>query len=110
MAGESIVEAAERRLWEEMGISAELNSIYSFIYHATFDNGLTEHEYDHVLVGNSDALPIINMEEVSEYRYISLENLMAEMEREPQLFSVWLRICFAAVKEQILASKRIKIT
>lgn len=99
--GESIVEAAERRLQEEMGIRTTLKTIYSFIYQATFDNGLTEHEYDHVLVGNCDELPIINREEVSDYRYISLEDLTDEIHTMPDQYSIWLKICFAELKQQL---------
>ncbi len=109
-AGESLLTAAERRLQEEMGMCTPLKAIYSFIYQATFDNGLSEHEFDHVLVGYSDELPHINLEEVSDYRYISLADLSKEIETEPARYSIWLRICFAELKQQLQAMHTSKST
>src|SRR5210317_780679 len=62
--GESNIAAGKRRLMEEMGFTCELKEVTSFIYKAPFDNGLTEHELDHVLVGNYNTDPFINPEEV----------------------------------------------
>lgn len=58
--GELNLEAGTRRLTEEMGFSVPLEELFSFIYKASFDNGLTEHELDHVLLGYFDGLPKIN--------------------------------------------------
>ena len=71
-AGETNQQAGERRLQEEMGLQVPLREVFSFIYKAPFDNGLTEHEYDHVLVGYSDAQPQINPEEVASWKWLSL--------------------------------------
>jgi isopentenyl-diphosphate delta-isomerase len=49
--GESNIDAGVRRLKEEMGFVTQLSETTSFIYRAPFDNGLTEYEYDHILVG-----------------------------------------------------------
>src|SRR5210317_1530346 len=62
--GESNIEAGKRRLQEEMGFVTELEESISFIYKASFDNGLTEHEFDHVLLGKFNGTPIINPQEV----------------------------------------------
>ena len=59
--GETNVQAGMRRLREEMGFTTELKEIISFIYKAPFDNGLTEHEFDHVLIGHYEDSPIINL-------------------------------------------------
>jgi len=63
--GESNIEAGKRRLNEEMGFVTDLSEVISFIYKAPFDNGLTEHEYDHIMVGYYNGLPIINPAEVA---------------------------------------------
>ncbi|MCL4148706.1 UNVERIFIED_CONTAM: hypothetical protein GTU68_060743, partial [Idotea baltica] len=62
--GETNIEAGKRRLQEEMGFSTELKELFSFIYRAPFDNGLTEHELDHVMLGHYENAPNINTEEV----------------------------------------------
>ncbi len=90
---ETVLEAAHRRLEEEMGISAELNQRFSFIYKAELDQGLTEHELDHVVTGNFSGEPILNPEEVGDWRYISKENLLKELENKPEQFTEWFKIC-----------------
>ena len=52
--GETNIEAGKRRLFEEMGFTAKLKELFHFIYKAPFDNGLTEHELDHVMIGYSN--------------------------------------------------------
>ena len=92
--GESNIEAGKRRLQEEMGFSTELNDTISFIYKAPFDNGLTEHEFDHILVGYFNGEPDLNPEEVHAWKWMSLEELKADMEKQPQLYTEWFKIIF----------------
>lgn len=92
--GESNVEAGKRRLQEEMGFSTELKDTISFIYKAPFDNGLTEHEFDHILVGYYNDTPNLNPEEVHAWKWMSLEDLKADMEKQPQLYTEWFKIIF----------------
>jgi len=91
---ESNIEAGKRRLLEEMGFSVELKEVTSFIYKAPFDNGLTEHEFDHVLVGhyNDDAKP--NPEEVGQWKWMSLEAIKADMKVNPDHYTAWFKIIF----------------
>ena len=98
---EPTYEGAARRLREEMGIETELHFVYAFQYHAAFDNGLTEHEYDHVFWGYSDDIPQINPEEVSEYKYLSLENIEADLKQNPAHYTEWFKICFKEAIEKI---------
>jgi isopentenyl-diphosphate delta-isomerase len=90
--GESVTDAGMRRLREEMGIACALSPLFSFIYKAAFDNGLTEHEFDHVLVGrfNGEAKP--NPEEVQATQWMSLEKLKQEINDNPTKFTPWLKI------------------
>ena len=92
--GESNVEAGKRRLWEEMGFSTELKDTVSFIYKAPFDNGLTEHEFDHILVGYYEGEPNLNPEEVNDWKWMALEDLKVDMEQQPQLYTEWFKIIF----------------
>ncbi|WP_010522057.1 isopentenyl-diphosphate Delta-isomerase [Aquimarina agarivorans] len=92
--GETSLEAAERRLQEEMGFVTPLNEKFSFIYKAEFDNGLTEHEYDHVLVGNYEADPLINTEEAAGWKWMDLEGVKIDIEQHPDSYTPWFKIIF----------------
>jgi isopentenyl-diphosphate delta-isomerase len=92
--GESNLEAGHRRLQEEMGMHTDLRELFNFIYKAPFDNGLTEHELDHVLLGYSDTDPVINPEEVATFRWASLEAIAVDMTEQPQQYTEWFKIIF----------------
>ena len=92
---EENIAAGKRRLMEEMGMTAELREVFHFVYKAPFDNGLTEHELDHVMVGFSDDLPEINEDEVMDYAYESLDNIEADIRRHPEKYTEWFKIIFA---------------
>ncbi|WP_439559458.1 isopentenyl-diphosphate Delta-isomerase [Dyadobacter sp.] len=98
---ESANRAASRRLREEMGISADLNFLYTFQYRVQLENGLTENELDHVFWGISDEKPLINTDEVSEYKYMTMNDIKADLSKNPEDYTEWFKICFAAVAEQL---------
>jgi isopentenyl-diphosphate delta-isomerase type 1 len=88
--GENIISAGERRLQEEMGISAQLTSLGWFHYIAHFDNGLTENEIDYVLIGKIDHDNIVlNPAEAQALRWITLPELEKEMKETPEKFTPW---------------------
>jgi isopentenyl-diphosphate delta-isomerase len=97
--GENIANAATRRLDEEMGMRSELTYSFHFTYRAEMGNGIIEHEYDHVFIGISDAVPVPDPNEAADYRYISLDELETELQEHPDNYSKWLNICFGQVKE-----------
>jgi isopentenyl-diphosphate delta-isomerase len=92
--GETNLEAGKRRLQEEMGFTAELKEVFSFIYKAPFDNGLTEHELDYVLVGYFDDNPNINKEEVEDYKWMLLEDVKSDIDKNPSIYTEWFKIIF----------------
>ncbi len=92
--GETNIQAGKRRLQEEMGLNTGLKEVFSFIYKAEFDNGLTEHELDHVLVGFSNENPKINPDEVMNFSWESLENIEADIKSNPQRYTEWFKIIF----------------
>ena len=92
--GESNIEAGKRRLFEEMGFVTELKDVVSFIYKASFDNGLTEHEFDHVLVGTYNENPNINIDEVNNFKWMTLEQVKVDMELNPEIYTEWFKIIF----------------
>ncbi|MCK5123344.1 MAG: isopentenyl-diphosphate Delta-isomerase [Candidatus Pacebacteria bacterium] len=90
--GELLEKEIHKRLQEEMGFDCELKEIGGFIYKAKFDNGLTEHEYDHVFTGKFDGQPKLNPEEADDYKWIGLEELKKEIKKNPEDFTVWFKI------------------
>lgn len=92
--GESNIQAGSRRLMEEMGIQTELKELFSFIYKAPFDNGLTEHELDHVMIGYYNDEPNINKEEAESWKWMSIDAVKDDMKEHPELYTVWFRIIF----------------
>ena len=92
--GESNIAAGKRRLQEEMGFTTDLKDTISFIYKAPFDNGLTEHEYDHILVGYFEGEPELNPEEVASWKWVSLDDLQKDMKKNPHIYTEWFKIIF----------------
>jgi isopentenyl-diphosphate delta-isomerase len=100
--GETNIEAGKRRLFEEMGFSCELEDAFWFIYKATFDNGLTEHELDHVMIGKYNAEPKINPDEVAEYKWMTLEDLKTDMKDHPEKYTAWFKIIFQEYDQRLI--------
>ena len=92
--GESNKEAGTRRLKEEMGFTTSLREVTSFIYKAPFDNGLTEHEFDHVMLGHYESDPTINREEVESWKWMPLETVKEDILTQPELYTAWFKIIF----------------
>jgi len=99
--GETNIEAGKRRLQEEMGFSTDLKEVFSFIYKAPFDNGLTEHELDHVMIGYYDDAPKLNKEEAEAYKWMPLEDVKKDIEENPQLYTAWFKIIFKKSYEKL---------
>lgn len=91
---ETNIEAGKRRLKEEMGFDCELEEKFSFIYKAPFDNGLTEHELDHVMVGYYNENPQINKEEVEGFKWSSLNDIQLDMLEHPEKYTAWFKKIF----------------
>ncbi|MDG1476253.1 MAG: isopentenyl-diphosphate Delta-isomerase [Vicingaceae bacterium] len=92
--GESAMEGATRRLYEEMGMKAKLSHAFSFQYKAHLDHDLIENELDHVFIGYSNELPALNPLEVESYCYVSPELLSMGLEKHKEEYTEWLKICF----------------
>jgi len=91
---EPVSDAASRRLQEEMGFVTPLNKVFDFVYKASFDNGLTEHEFDHVFVGYYDGNIQPDPLEVNEAVYRSMESIQQSLESKDGLFTAWFEIIF----------------
>jgi isopentenyl-diphosphate delta-isomerase len=97
--GEQALDAAKRRLLEEMGIITNIDFAFNFIYKAVLDQGLTEYELDHVFVGTYNGIISPNSIEVSDYLYISIEELTEKMDENATHFTVWFKIAFPRVMQ-----------
>jgi isopentenyl-diphosphate delta-isomerase len=98
---ESVEEAAHRRLQEEMGFDCALQPLFSFVYKAPLEDGLYEHEFDHVLIGQWTGQPVPNPEEVMDWKYISLDTLENEIQVHPEHYTVWFKIALPKVREAL---------
>ena len=92
--GENNIEAGSRRLFEEMGFKTDLKELFHFIYKAPFDNGLTEHELDHVLIGYFNQNPKINTEEVENWKWMKIEDVKIDIKKQPEIYTIWFQIIF----------------
>lgn len=99
--GESIENASRRRLCEEMGFDVDLRKLFDFVYHTKLDEGLIEHEYDHVFVGWFQGLPKPDPHEIAGWQWANLAVLSADIEKYPKHYTYWFRIAFARFVHEV---------
>ena len=92
--GEDILDAANRRLIEEMGIETSLRKVHEFIYKAELDNDLTEYEFDHVFYGVYNEEPIINKDEADDFKWIDMDSLNEDIKTNGDNYTIWFKIAF----------------
>ncbi len=90
--GETLEHATRRKLRQEMGIDIQPEFAYKFVYKVALENNLTEYEYDHVFTGIFDGVPAINRDEVEDWRFISMNDLLTEMNTHPDQFTHWFKL------------------
>jgi isopentenyl-diphosphate delta-isomerase len=95
--GEETLNAAQRRLQEEMGFNTELNKVFDFTYKAPFDNGLTENEFDHVFIGTYEGEIKPSAVEVKDYCYKKMTDIGESLQSHPQKYTAWFHIAFPRV-------------
>jgi len=96
---ESVIDAGKRRLQEEMGFCTSLEPAFSFTYRCEFDNGLIEHEFDHVLIGHSNGPIQPEPREVQDYCYQTMEEIAGNLSTHPHRYTEWFRIAFPKLQE-----------
>ena len=99
--GENTSDAAHRRLREEMGMEAELSFAFTFQYRAAFDNGLTEHEIDHVFIGRINDQPLPNPAEVASYRWLSQPEIEYDIQTRPDAYTAWFKRVYQRAFESV---------
>lgn len=100
--GETTIEAAHRRLQEEMGFDCEIEKAFDFIYKKNLDKGLIEHEFDHVFIGEFEGEVCFNKEEVNAYIYRPVQAVVDEVNQTPEKYTEWFKICLDEVVKRIL--------
>ena len=96
-SGESTLDAAHRRMKEELGMDCDITEQFSFIYNKKLDKGLTEHELDHVFMGKFNGEFELNPEEVNTVKYISTDELLLQIKNHPENYTEWFKICLNEV-------------
>jgi len=104
MPGELIEAAAHRRLMEEMGMSCLMVKAFDFIYKAELDNDLVEHEFDHVFFGTTNESPVINEEEVCEWKWLPVYDVYIDAQLNPGKYTEWFKIALPEVMSQFKIS------
>lgn len=90
--GEDVKRAAERRLHEELCVTAHLRPLFAFTYRAQVGDGLTEHEYDHVFESSFSGTPTPNLAEVDAWRWTPVARLRADLAAQPERYTVWFKL------------------
>ncbi|WP_343488469.1 isopentenyl-diphosphate Delta-isomerase [Allomuricauda sp. d1] len=104
--GESNIAAGKRRLKEEMGFETELKELFSFIYKAPFDNGLTEHELDHVMIGYYNNEPNINSDEVADWKWMLPSEIKSDIDEHPEKYTAWFKIIFQRFYDHLMVNPK----
>ncbi len=105
--GEDTLASAQKRLQEEMGITTELSKAFHFVYKADLDNGLAEHEFDHVFTGTYDGEIIPDADEVSDYCYKTIDEIRSSIQSHPQKYTEWFKIAFPKMETYLETSSSI---
>lgn len=96
---ETLKQAVNRRLQEELGISCETKAVYSFIYKADVGEGLIEYEYDHVFIGTFLEKPHPNLVEVADWKYVTLDFLREDIKINSTHYTPWFRIIMEKIRD-----------
>jgi len=96
--GEETVDAAQRRLKEEMGFAVPVEKVFEFIYKTEFDNGLTEHEFDHVFAGEYDDHIEYNKNEVMDFCYKEMSGIRTSLQTSPERYTAWFHLAFPKIE------------
>jgi len=108
--GEDLADAVNRRLKEEMGLECTTHFAFRFQYSASFENSLIENELDHVYIGICDKHPVVNPEEVMNWKYESIASIKSDFERNPSHFTVWFKKCFDKVVAHLINEAKLNLT
>jgi isopentenyl-diphosphate Delta-isomerase len=98
LPGEEVADAVKRRLMQELGLKADVQPVFSFVYRADVENDLIEHEYDHVFAGEYGGDFQLNPMEVEAIRYEEISDIRNEVQEDPSRFTTWFRLAFPRIE------------
>lgn len=98
--GEEVLDAAHRRIQEEMGFDCEIKALFSFVYKSDVGQGLREHEFDHVLIGVTNQQPVLNPDEVADWKYVDFDFVLKDLVENPATYTVWFKIAMAEMRKR----------
>ncbi len=99
---ETMDEAVDRRLEEELGMQSDLHFLYKFSYHATFGDLGAERELCWVYIGSANTDPVVNRNEISSWRWIAPGDLDAELTAEPESFTPWFKLEWSQLRSEYM--------
>ncbi len=105
--GESTPEAIERRLKEELNMyCTDIEPKFNMLYQIPFENGLFEHELDHVYLGHTRCKPCLNLDEIVAWKWVSLEELTTDLAQNPHNYTYWFHLIMDRLHHQLPLSLR----
>ena len=102
--GESVQDAARRRLGDEMGLTCALREVAVFTYRAELGTAI-EHEVDHLFVGFASEAPRPDPAEVDAWQWRDAEEVLRDADRHPARYTAWLRQALTEVLRTSPASR-----
>ena len=99
--GEDLECSARERLQEELGFTTAISRIGTVLYHLRLMQGLVEHELDHVFIGVYNGQIDPNPSEVSEYRWVEIASLIADLAAHPDSYAPWLGAILPVLVEHL---------
>lgn len=98
--GETMSQAINRRLHQELGLTSDLEFLFKFIYQAQYDGGGAEHELCWVYLGRSGDDIVVNANEIVDWRYVSVKTLDEELATQPDKFTPWMKLEWRRIREE----------
>ncbi len=98
---EDVKSSAIQRLNYEMGMQCDIKWVYSFIYNERVENNLIEHELDYVFVGYSEESPVLNRDEVQDYKWMEVKKILSDIEHNPTHYTIWFKYAFPELLSKI---------
>jgi len=99
--GENLEKAIHARLIYELGFDCKLKKILKFKYLTKFENGLIEHEIDHVFIGHFNGTPRPNYSEVADVKWVDYNTLVKDIQSFPEKYTYWFKIVLEKLDKAI---------
>lgn len=99
---EAVLDAAHRRLSEELGFDCPLEFAFSFVYRAAVGESLIEHEFDHVFIGRCDATAVPHPGEIAAVEWMDVREILSDLKVRPERYSPWFGLAIDEMRRRAL--------